>query len=122
MIQLEKQYQKEAIPGLRQQVGRAIERSLMQSLDAAKSNHERTQQLLAIQQKCPDLTNEEVYDLCPFRSFLDTFPGLSDWTALHGFQKSLSIHMKEEVNTWAKDIIDHLNKQMFPRRSPFLKD
>jgi hypothetical protein len=101
MVQLEKSYRKERIPGIRVKVDKAVESELPGDGILAEYN---------------TMTNEEVYDLCPFSTFLDTYPDRSDWTALSGFQKKLDSHMRKELGTWAQNIITHLRERLYPKK------
>jgi hypothetical protein len=116
MVQLEKPYRKERIPGLRTKVDKAVERSLNTFIEKNPNNYERLQKFRHIMTEYPNLTNEEVYDLCPFSTFLDTYPDRSDWTALYEFQGKMDQHMREEMKAWVRNIIEHLEQRLYPKK------
>ena len=120
MVVLETPYRHELIPGIRGKVDKAVNRSLNASIDHIPNNSERLKQLRHIQTEYPNLTNEEVYDLCPFSTFLDTYPDRSDWTDLYEYQKGLDQRMREELKTWVRNIIEHLEQRLYPRKSSHL--
>ena len=120
MVILETTYRHEPIPGIRGKVDKAANRSLNASIDCIPNNYERLKQLRHIQTEYPNLTTEEVYALCPFSTFLNTYPDRSDWTDLYDFQGKLDQHMREELKTWVRNIIEHLEQRLYPRKSAHL--
>ena len=120
MVVLETPYRHEPIPGIRSKVDKAVNRSLNASIDHNANNYERLKQLRHIQTEYTNLTTEEVYALCPFSTFLESYPDRSDWTALSGFQKKLDSHMRKELVTWAQNIITHLRERLYPKKKGHL--
>jgi hypothetical protein len=117
MIQLEKPYQREMIPGLRQLITHKVRaRSLaMTNLNTTPfSRTERDHILSAF-----DLwTNEQVYQSSPFYSVIERFPGNDDLTKLYDFEKELARHTGKEkdMNEWANKIISMIQEELWPKK------
>jgi hypothetical protein len=117
MIQLEKPYQREMIPGLRQLINtkvRARSLKMIQLTKAPFGGHERDQILSAFDQ----WTNEQVYQSSPFYNVIERYPGKSDVTKLYDFEKELARHTGKEkdMNEWANKIISMIQEELWPKK------
>jgi hypothetical protein len=117
MIQLEKPYQREMIPGLRQLITikvRARSFAMIQLTKAPFGGHDRDKILSAFDQ----WSNEQVYKSCPFSNVLESFPGNDDLTKLYDFQKELARHTGKEkdMNEWANKIISMIQEELWPKK------
>jgi hypothetical protein len=117
MIQLEKPYQREMIPGLRQLITTKVRARSLAMVNLTKAPFgmtERDQILSAF-----DLwTHEQVYQSSPFYNVIETYPGTSDFFKLGLFQKDLARYTGEEksMNEWANKIISMIQEELWPKK------